>query len=328
MAYSNTISQTVFDTRKVIDNAVRRCRLPAEMITAEYIDIANDMLYLLLSDLANMGAPLWCIEKQIIPLYNGVGDIVLEMRVVYILNSNYRQLQEVDGTKTTTSTTRTVEFESTTFVTTVGIKWSAASVPVALERSDDGIAWTTIHTEDVAAVAGEWVWFDLESSIATLYFRVRATTGVLSFSEVFLGNMPTEIPLARMNKDDYTNLPNKTFQSNRTLQFWYDRQIPNPIMHMWPVPNEAAEHSQLVVYVQRYIMDVGTMTQELEVPQRWYEAIVSMLASKLAMEITEVNPALIPMLDQKAQVALYTAQAEERDNSPMMMAPNISMYTR
>jgi hypothetical protein len=328
MAYSNTISQTVFDTRKVIDNAVRRCRLPAEMITAEYIDIANDMLYLLLSDLANMGAPLWCIEKQIIPLYNGVGDIVLDTKVVDILNSNYRQLQEVDGTKTTTSTTRTVEFESTTFVTTVGIKWSAASVPVALERSNDGIAWTTIQTEDVAAVAGEWVWFDLESSIATLYFRVRATTGVLSFSEVFLGNMPTEIPLARMNKDDYINLPNKTFQSNRTLQFWYDRQIPNPIMHMWPVPNEAAEYAQLVVYVQRYIMDVGTMTQELEVPQRWYEAIVSMLAAKLAMEITEVNPALIPMLDQKAQVALYTAQAEERDNSPMMMAPNISMYTR
>ena len=328
MAYSNTISQTVFDTRRVIDNSIRRCKLQAEMITAEYIDIANDQLYLLLSDLANMGAPLWCIEKQILPLYNGVGDITLETRVVDILNSNYRQLQEVDGTKTTTSTTRTVEFESTTFVTTVGLKWSAASVPVALERSDDGITWTTVQTENVTAVAGEWVWFDLESSIATLYFRVRATSGTLSFSKIYLGNMPTEIPLARMNKDDYTNLPNKTFQSNRTLQFWYDRQIPNPIMHMWPVPNEAAEYAQIIIYVQRYIMDVGTMTQELEVPQRWYEAIVSMLAAKMAMEIAEVNPALIQMLDQKASAALYTAQAEERDNSPMMMSPNISMYTR
>jgi hypothetical protein len=328
MAYSNTISQTVFDTRKVIDNAVRRCRLPAEMITAEYIDIANDMLYLLLSDLANMGAPLWCIEKQIIPLYNGIGDITLDTRVVDILNSNYRQLQEVDGTKTTTADTRTVEFESTTFVTTVGIKWSAASVPVALERSNDGVVWDTIQTETVAAVAGEWVWFDLESSLSTLYFRVRATTGALDFSKIFLGNTPTEIPLARMNKDDYTNLPNKTFQSNRTLQFWYDRQIPNPIMHMWPVPNEAAENAQIILWVQRYIMDVGTMTQQLEVPQRWYEAIVSMLAAKLALEIAEVDPAIIPLLDQKAQLALYTAQAEERDNSPMMMAPNIAMYTR
>jgi predicted thioredoxin/glutaredoxin len=70
------------------------------------------------------------------------------------------------------------------------------------------------------------------------------------------------------------------------------------------------------------------MTQQVEVPQRWYEAIVAMLASKLALEIAEVETSLIPLLDQKANVALYTAQAEERDNSPMMMAPNIAVYTR
>lgn len=328
MAYSNTVSQTVFDTRKVMENAFRRCRVRPEQITAEYVSVANDQLYLLLSDLANMGAPLWCIEKQILPLYDGVGYITLDAKVVDILNSNFRQLQEVDGTKTTTSTTRTVEFQSTTFVTTVGIRWTAPAVPIALERSNDGIVWTTVQTETPNAAAGEWTWYDLESSVATLFFRVRATSGTLSFSQIYLGNTPTEIPLARMNRDDYTNLPNKTFQSNRTLQFWYDRKIPNPVMHLWPVPNSGATTSQVVLWIQRYIMDVGTMTQEIEVPQRWYEAIVAMLASKLAMEIAEVDPGLIPMLDQKAQQALYTAQAEERDNSPMMMAPNISQYTR
>jgi hypothetical protein len=131
-----------------------------------------------------------------------------------------------------------------------------------------------------------------------------------------------------MNRDDYTNLPNKSFQSNRPLQFWYDRLIPNPVMRLWPVPNSGAITSQIVLWVQRYIMDVGTMTQQVEVPQRWYEAIVAMLASKLALEIAEVDTSLIPLLDQKANVALYTAQAEERDNSPMMMAPNIAVYTR
>jgi hypothetical protein len=275
-----------------------------------------------------MGSPLWCIEKQIIPLYDGVVDVTLDTKVVDILNSNLRQLQQVDGTKTTTATSRTVEFQSTTFVSTVGVRWSAASVPIALERSDDGVVWTTVQTETPVATAGEWTWYDLDSSIATLFFRVRATSGSLNFSQVYLGNTPTEIPLARMNRDDYTNLPNKTFQSNRPLQFWYDRLIPNPVMHLWPVPNSAATTSQLVLWVQRYIMDVGTMTQELEVPQRWYEAVVAMLAAKLALEIAEVDPSMIPLLDQKAQQALYTAQAEERDNSPMMMAPNISMYTR
>ena len=131
-----------------------------------------------------------------------------------------------------------------------------------------------------------------------------------------------------MNRDDYTNLPNKYFQSNRPLQYWFDRQIPNPIMHMWPVPNDGAVFSQLVLWVQRYIMDVGTMTQNLEIPQRWFEAIVAGLAAKLALEIIEVDPQLIPMLDAKAAQALAIAQAEERDNSPMMIAPNISPYTR
>lgn len=328
MAYSNTVSQTVFNTRKVIENAIRRCKLPAESITAEYVDIANDQLYLLLSDLANMGAPLWCIEKQIIPLYDGYGDVVLDTKVVDILNSNFRQLQTVSGTNTTTSTTHTISFGGDTFVTTVGIKWTAASVPIAIERSEDNITWTTIQTETPDAVSGEWTWYDLVSSIATPYFRVRATTGTLSFSEIYTGNTPTEIPLARMNRDDYTNLPNKSFQSNRPLQYWYDRLIPNPIMHLWPVPNSGADTCQLVLWVQRYIMDVGTMTQEIEVPQRWYEALVAMLAAKMAMEIVEVDVNMIGLLDAKAQQALYTAQAEERDNSPMMIAPNISMYTR
>jgi hypothetical protein len=311
-----------------MENAFRRCRVRPEMITAEYVSVANDQLYLLLSDLANMGAPLWCIEKQILPLYDGVGYITLDTKVVDILNSNLRQLQTVTGTNTTTATTRTIDFGGATFVTTVGVLWTAAAVPIAIERSVDGIVWTTIQTETPIAVAGEWTWYDLASSVATEFFRVRATSGSLNFLEIYTGNTPTEIPLARMNRDDYTNLPNKSFQSNRPLQFWYDRLIPNPVMRLWPVPNSGAITSQIVLWVQRYIMDVGTMTQQVEVPQRWYEAIVAMLASKLALEIAEVDTSLIPLLDQKANVALYTAQAEERDNSPMMMAPNIAVYTR
>ena len=328
MAFSDTVSQTNFNTRRVIDNAIRRCKLTAQQITAEHIDIANDQLYLFLSDLANQGAPLWCIEKQIYPLYEGVGDITMTDGTVDILNSNFRTLQEVTGTNTDTSTTRTVDFSTDVFVSTVGIYWSAAAVPVALERSDDNVTWVTIQTETTTATAGQWTWFDLESSVATPYFRVRATTGTLSFSQIYLANTPTEIPLARLNRDDYTNLPNKAFQNNRPLQFWFDRQVNNPIMHLWPVPNDAATVCQIVLWRQRYIMDVGTMTQDVEVPQRWLEAIVAGLAAKMALELVEVDVNLIPILDQKAASTLYIAQMEERDNSPMMIAPNISPYTR
>ena len=328
MAFSNTVSQTNFNTRRVIDNAIRRCKLTAQQITAEHIDTANDQLYLFLSDLANQGAPLWCIEKQIYPLYEGVGDITMTDGTVDILNSNFRTLQRVEGTNTDTSTARTVNFTTEIFVANVGIRWSAAAVPIALERSDDGLVWVTVQTETPTASAGQWTWYDLDSSVAARYFRVRATSGTLGFSEIYLANTPTEIPLARMNRDDYTNLPNKAFQNNRPLQYWFDRQVNNPIMHMWPVPNNAATVCQIVVWRQRYIMDVGTMTQDVEVPQRWLEAIVSGLAAKMALELVEVDVNLIPILDQKAAIALNIAQMEERDNSPMMIAPNISPYTR
>jgi hypothetical protein len=330
MAFSNTISQTVFDTRKVIENAARRCKVPAQSLSAEHVDIANDQLYLLLSDLANQGAPLWCVEKQIYGLYEGVGQVTTDLGTVDILNANLRTLSEVTGTNTITSTAYKVDFTDDTAVTTAGVLWASASASgLSLQTSPDGSTWTTIQTEDVSSVtAGEWTWFDLDSVVAKRYFRLLATGGTLAYTTVFLGNNPTEIQLSRMNRDDYTNLPNKAFQSNRPLQYWFDRQVRQPIMHLWPTPNAAATTSQITLWRHRHIMDVGAMTQEIEVPQRWLEAVVSMLAAKLAQEYVEVDPQIIPMLDGKAQSALYIAQMEERDNSPMMLQPNISVYTR
>jgi hypothetical protein len=328
MAFSNTVSQTVFNTGRVIDNAFRRCRIPAAMITAEYIDIAKDQLYLIFGELANQGTPLWCIEKQIYPLYDGIGDVTTDTGTVDILNSNLRWLQEVSGANYDGPTFREVDFSNATFVTTVGIFWTAASVPISLQRSDDSVTWTTIQTETPSAVAGQWTWYDLDSSVATQYFRVLATSGTLNFSQIYLGNTPTEIPLARINRDDYTNLPNKSFQSNRPLQYWFDRQVNQPVMHLWPVPNLQASTYQIVLWRQRYIMDVGMMTQEVEIPQRWYEAIVALLATRLALEVLEVDPQLVPTLNALADKALMIAQMEERDNSPMMIQPNIGPYTR
>lgn len=328
MAYSGTVSQTTFDTRRVIEHAARRCKLSAQQLSAEHVDIAKDALFLLLSELANRGIQLWCVQKTIYPLYNGTSYITTYEGTVDILNSNLRTLQQVTGTNTDTTTSRVTQFTTATPVTTVGIKWAASSVPVEFSRSDDGLAWTVLQSEVPNASYGEWTWYDLDSSVAASYFRVRATSGTLGFSQIYLGNTPTEIPLARLNRDDYTNLPNKSFLSNRPLQYWLDRQSLSPVMNLWPVPNAAAETSQIVVWAQRHIMDVGTMTQSIEVPQRWYEAIVAGLAAKLALEFVEVDTAMVPMLDQKAQQALYTVEMEERDNSPMQIAPNIAMYTR
>lgn len=328
MAYSETVSQTRFTTRKVIDSAIRRCRLRAEQITAEHISIANDQLYLFLSDLANQGLPLWCVQKTVYPLYEGHQHVTLTTGTVDILNCNLRTTPEIGGAVTTTATEYTVALPVEAAATTVGVLWSSSAVPIVVERSDDGATWETVGTENTAWVDGLKVWYDLDTVRRALYYRVRATSGVLAVDSVYLGGTPTEIPMSRLNRDQYTNLPNKAFQSSRPLQFWLDRQAAAPVMNLWPVPSDAAENSQIVLWAQRHIMDVGAMTQQVEVPQRWLEALTAGLAAKLAMELVGVDPQMIGLLDQKAAIALATAQAEERDNSPIQMLPNFSAYTR
>lgn len=328
MAFSNTVSQTTFNTLSVIDSAMRRCKLPAQVITSEMLDIAKKQLYLLLSDLANEGLPLWCIERSLLPLYEGVAQVPTITGTIDVLNANLRSLTEVTGTNTDSATQRVVEFAEAQTLTTVGIKWSAASAPLEFARSDDNLVWDVVQTETPSATASEWTWFDLDSNVASLYFRIRATSGTLDFETIYLGNTPAEIPMASLNRDSYSAFPNKAFQSNRPLQYWLDKQATVPVLNLWPVPNSSAETSQIVVWAKRYIMDVGTLQQSIEVPQRWLEAITSKLAAMLALEITEVDVQMLSILEPKAEAAFAKAWSAEGDEAPFMLAPNIGAYTR
>jgi hypothetical protein len=327
MAFSGTVSTTVFNTNKVVDHAYRRCRMTAQRVTAEMQGIATDTLYLLLSELASVKAPSWCIEKLILPFYEGQPNVTLPLGTVEVLNANYRYLQAVSGSNIVTSTAYQVNFASSTIVSTVGIEWSAAAVPLSFSVSNDGITWTVVDTVTPSASAGEITWFDIYPALAYPYFKITATSGVLSYTTITLGNTPSEIPFGVLNRDSYVSQSNQIF-AGRPTTYWFQRDINQPIMHLWPAPNQASEVAQLIVWRHKHIMDVGTLQQELEIPQRWYEAIVAKLASKLAMETDGVDMNLIPGLDAKAEQALRMAWDGDNDGSPTTITPNIGVYTR
>ena len=84
----------------------------------------------------------------------------------------------------------------------------------------------------------------------------------------------------------------------------------------------------MTVWYSRQIMDVGDLTDELEIPQRWYLAIQCMLAHQMAQELPGVDVARIQYLEGQADKYFLMAEAENRDKSPIYYAPNISVYTR
>jgi hypothetical protein len=199
---------------------------------------------------------------------------------------------------------------------------------VVFEYSADNITWSTLYNPGPAAwVDGQWLWYDVDPGQSVPYYRMRATGGsTISVRELYLGNNSTEITMARLNRDDYTNLPNKNFTANQPFQFWFDRTIPVPKMYLWPVPSDP--FVQMTVWYSRQIMDVGDLSGELEIPQRWFLAIQNMLAHQMSLELPGVDVARIQYLEGQAEKYLQQAEQEERDKSPIYFAPNISVYTR
>lgn len=330
MAVSGTISATPFNTLKVVDQAFRRCRLPAQKISAEMQSYAQDALHLLLSELANGKPPSWCIERMVLPMYEAQPIITLPAGTVEVLNLNYRTTQEAIGETTVSPTEYLVDFSDGTAnaatIVTVGCKWLGAAVALTFETSEDGLVWVQVGSQATSAVSGEWTWTDIAQPLPRQFFRITSV-GVQLLEEVWLGVQPQEIPLGVLNRDGYVAQSNKSF-SGRPATFWYQRDLPQPVVNLWPAPNSAAEHAQLILWRHRHIMDVGTLAQDIEVPQRWLEAIVATLAEKVASETPEVDLQLIPLLGQKATMAMQIARDGDNDGSPTYIQPAIACYTR
>ena len=330
MAFSGNISGTVFNALKVTDHAFRRCRLPAQAITSEMQAYALDSLYVLLSDLANDKPPSWCIEKQLYPLYQGQYQVELDIGTVAVLNANLRTEQEATGTTTSSTTEYKVDFNDNeggvATINVVGLKWSGTAVSLTFATSDDDATWTTVGNQTTSASAGEWTWKDIVPANPARYFRITSV-GVRLASEIYLGTLPQEIPMGVLNRDTYVAQSNKVFQG-RPLTYWFQRDIPRPVMNLWPSPNAAAEYQQLVVWRQRHIMDTDNLRQEVEIPQRWYEAVIDSLADRVGRETPAVDINLLPMLAARAAGSMARAWAGDNDGSPTFINPGISCYTR
>jgi len=209
------------------------------------------------------------------------------------------------------------------------MSYGTLTLAPVFEYSSDGSTWATLYTPTAGSFTdGTWAWYDIPAPQTVQYYRVRETGGAtMALREFYLGNTPIELPMSRLNIDDWSALPNKS-TTGKPLQFWIDRQLNYPVMNVWPVPDYTFEFSQVVATRHRHIQDIGTLLNTIEVPQRWHNALVCNLAALLALELPGVTPERIAMLDQMATRATKEAEDEERDNSPIYYVPGISVYSR
>ena len=357
MAYSGTVDQTVVTVQNLIDNGARRSGKLAEELTIEQVQSAKQSLFFVLSNLINQGIQYFAIKKQVYGLQPAKYEYSLPPGGVDVLNALYRWMTQPIGSYTTsaggvvanvaddnvntwcqqTTPNGNIEVNYGTnnpqYIGSIGFMPYIANFGsqvwnYQLQTSIDGSTWQTLYTgTDVTVTDGQWIWQDIDPGAINSYYRMVATNGTtLSLRELYFGVNSTEITMARLNRDDYTNLPNKNFTANQPFQFWVNRTIPQSTITLWPTPQSA--FYQMTVWYSSQIEDVGALSDSLAVPNRWLLAIQSMLAHQMSLELPGVDMARVTYLEGQAEKYFQMAEQEERDKSPIYFAPNISVYTR
>jgi len=357
MAFSGTTSQTVVSVQTVIDHAVRRCGKLAEELSSEQQLAARENLYFLLSHMMNRGIQYFAISEIVIGLNANQYEYTLPAGANDALNVLYRQMAQPVGSYTTSAggavaniyddnietyaqqTSANGNFvvnygaNNPQYIGSIGIMpyisgGGSATWSYYLQSSPDNVTWTTLYTATAVSVTDkQWIWTNIDPGSNVLYYRIQAFGGTtLALREWYLGNNSREIQMSRLNRDDYTNLPNKNFTANQPFQFYFERTINQPTLALWPVPSSS--FVQMTVWYSAYIQDVGSLSGQLAIPQRWYEATIFMLAHRMSLEMPAVDMGRVAYLEKMADKFLYDVEQEERDKSPEYFAPNISVYTR
>jgi hypothetical protein len=359
VAYSGTYNKTKVNVDELISYAYRDAGKTSEEMTPEYVQAAKQALFYILQNSVNRGINIWLQEivvlgaqtnQQVLPMPANCVD-VLEANWIYIVNPTFTSALPVSNpdvyllfdqsanadlnehaTTTLLANYFGAAYSQATRLYYVGFNAYApggsATYDLDFQVSDDGITWTTWESFPTVTLADrQWQYYGINTTQAFNYYRLnnRTAGSTMSLRALQFAQSQQVIPMARLNRTDYFSLPNKQFPSQRTLQYWFNRQVV-PEMYLWPVPNNNFQAFSLIIECQP--QDVGSLTNELYMPDRALNYFQAALSHRLAMQFPDVDMTRIGYLEQRALAARQEFEDEDRDKSPIYFQPNISYYTR
>lgn len=132
----------------------------------------------------------------------------------------------------------------------------------------------------------------------------------------------SDLPIKRIGMADWANLPNK-LQTGRPVNVWVEKRRDAPILHFWPVPDQAYT---LVTHLLTRIDDTGTpASNTADVPWRFIPAMVAGLAMQISLKRA---PDRFPLLETKYKEAWADAVNSDRERRPTRFSPNLNAYRR
>lgn len=157
----------------------------------------------------------------------------------------------------------------------------------------------------------------LAANQSTITLPIQTVDILQVYSRVTTGGVNNDIVLSPISRAEYAAIPNKLQTSTRPTQFYFERTI-TPTLYLWQLPQDTTV--TLFYYVMNTQQDVGSLTNTLDAPQRWADAITAGLAAKLAVKFA---PDKLAILQPMADKAFEAATVEDTEDVPMRVVPDI-----
>lgn len=173
-----------------------------------------------------------------------------------------------------------------------------------------GVNMWTFEQGSIVLVPGQAT-YDLPADTVDLLEHV-IRTGAGSAST------QADLTITRISVSTYATIPNKLTQA-RPIQVWIERLETAPRITVWPVPDNSQTYT-FVYWRMRRIDDAGGGVNTMDVPFRFYEAMVAGLAYHLALKVPDGLNRL-QVLKAQYDEAWDLASTEDREKAPVRWVP-------
>ena len=177
------------------------------------------------------------------------------------------------------------------------------------------LLFTDLQNRGILLHTLEQVLVTLTSAVAT----ISCSTDTLDVLDAVVRRNNTDLMMVRMGYGEYLDIPRKT-QQGRPTQYFVNRQREYPLIYVWPAPQNSTDI--LVYWKMRLVQDAGKLSNDPDMPRRFFPALVAGLAYYLALNRGMQFPTdRLGILKAEYEEQLQHATEEDRERAPLRIVP-------
>ena len=177
------------------------------------------------------------------------------------------------------------------------------------------LLFTDLQNRGILLHTLEQVLVTLTQAVAT----ISCSPDTLDVLDAVVRRNNTDLMMVRMGYGEYLDIPRKT-QQGRPTQYFVNRQREYPLIYVWPAPENSTDI--LVYWKMRFVQDAGKLSNDPDMPRRFFPALVAGLAYYLALNRGMQFPLdRLGILKAEYEEQLQHATEEDRERAPLRIVP-------